>query len=238
MNLSGKKALVTGAGRGIGRAIALAFAQAGCDVALAARSEAELAETAAQVQAAGAHALALPCDVARPEDIARTVEATLREFGHIDLLVNNAGYAHFRPVLEISLEEWQRMMDVNLTAPFLFIQAVLPSMMARREGRILNISSVAGVKPYLHQSGYCASKHGLNGLTASLALELKEHNIAIHSVCPGGVPTRLTEEAMPDRDKSDWMAPEDIAHACLYLATLSPRATTDLMVVRRFTSTP
>lgn len=238
MTLNGKTALITGAGRGIGRGIALAFAQAGCDVAVAARTWSELNETADKARALGVRAVPLQCDVTEPEDITRTVEATLASFKQVDVLINNAGYAFFRPVNEIPVEEWKRMLDVNLTAPFLFTQAVLPSMIERRLGRIINISSVAGVKPYLHQSGYCASKHGLNGLTSSLALELKEHNIAIHSVCPGGVPTRLTEDAMPDRDKSDWMTPEDIAHACLYLATLSPRATTDLMVVRRFSSAP
>lgn len=238
MQLSGKSALITGAGRGIGRGIALAFAQEGCRIALAARSRAELDETAARVQKTGADALVLECDVADPAQIRATVDAALAHFGQIDILVNNAGYACFKPFSEISPEEWQRTLDVNLTAPFHFIQALLPSMIARRTGRIINVSSVAGLKPIMKQSAYCASKYGLNGLSLVLAMELREYGIGVHAICPGGVATRLSEEAMPERDKTDWMTPEDIAHAALYLATLSPRATTDILHMRRFDSAP
>ncbi|MDZ4857956.1 MAG: SDR family oxidoreductase, partial [Candidatus Hydrogenedentes bacterium] len=156
----------------------------------------------------------------------------------IDILVNNAGYASFKPFIELSLKEWQQTIDVNLTGTFLVTKAVAPSMIARKSGRIINISSVAGLKPLMNQSAYCASKHGLNGLSKVLAMELREYGIGVHAICPGGVDTRLTQEAMPERDKSDWMTPEDIAHACLYLATLSSRATTDELVVRRFDSAP
>ncbi|MBM3290456.1 MAG: SDR family oxidoreductase, partial [Candidatus Hydrogenedentes bacterium] len=161
-----------------------------------------------------------------------------KAFGQIDILVNNAGYACFKPFAELSVEEWRRTIDVNLTGAFLCTKAVLPSMIAHGGGRIINISSVAGLKPLAEQSAYCASKHGLNGLSKVLAMELRPHNIAVHTICPGGVDTRLAQDAMPGRDKSDWMAPEDIAHACLYLATLSPRATTDEIVVQRFNSVP
>lgn len=238
MLLKGKTAFITGGGRGIGRGIALAFAQQGCNVAVAARTEMEVRETAQLVEAEGRKTLAIRCDVADPKSVNAAIEVTLATFGQIDILVNNAGYAHFKPFHELSAEEWKRTLDVNLTGPFLCIQAVLPSMMARRSGRIINISSVAGLKPLLHQSAYCASKHGLNGLSKVLALELREYGVGVHSICPGGVDTRLARDAMPERDKSEWMTPEDIAHACLYLATLSPRATTDEIVVRRFGSAP
>lgn len=237
MLLKDKVAFITG-GRGIGRGIALAFAQQGGDVAVAARTEDEVRETAKRVEAEGRKALAVRCDVADPESVNAAIEETLATFGQIDILVNNAGYAHFRPFHELSAEEWKKTLDVNLTGPFLCIQAVLPSMMARRSGRIINISSVAGLKPLLHQSAYCASKHGLNGLSKVLAMELREYGIGVHSICPGGVDTQLARDAMPERDKSSWMTPEDIAHACLYLAALSPRATTDEIVVRRFDSVP
>lgn len=238
MLLKDKIAFITGGGRGIGRGIALAFAQQGCDVAVAARTEEEVRETATLVEAVGRKALAIRCDVADPESINAAIEETLATFSQIDILVNNAGYAHFRPFHELSAESWKKTLDVNLTGPFLCIQAVLPSMMARRSGRIINISSVAGLKPLLHQSAYCASKHGLNGLSKVLAMELREYGIGVHSICPGGVDTQLARDAMPERDKSNWMTPEDIAHACLYLAALSPRATTDEIVVRRFDSVP
>jgi NAD(P)-dependent dehydrogenase (short-subunit alcohol dehydrogenase family) len=236
--LEGKTTLVTGAGRGIGKGIALAFADQGSDVVAVARTVAEVEETAAEVRTRGRKALALSCDVCDPGSVRSVVDAALREFGKVDILVNNAGYARFEPLKDTSLEEWQRHLDVNLTGPFRCVKAVLPSMMKRREGRIINISSVAGLKPYLNQGAYCASKHGLNGLSTVLAAELREYNIGVHAVCPGAVPTKLTHEVMPERDMSDWMAPEDIAHACLYLATLSPRATTDVLALRRFAGKP
>lgn len=238
MLLKGKTALITGAGRGIGQGIALAFARQGCDIAAAARTADEVNATVDAVRRMGRRALALIVDVSKPRDVRGMVDATLETFGRIDILVNNAGYACFKPFVDLSLEEWQRTIDVNLTGVFLATKAVLPSMISRKTGRIINISSVAGLKPIVEQSAYCASKHGLSGLTKVLAMELREHGIGVHAICPGGVDTRLAQEAMPDRDKSDWMSPEDIAHACLYLAGLSPRATTDEIVVRRFNSAP
>ncbi len=238
MLLQGKTALITGAGRGIGRGIALAFAEQGCDIAAAARSADEVNATVDAVKRCGRRALALITDVCNEHDVRAMADETLNAFGHIDILVNNAGHASFKPFTELSVEEWRKTIDVNLTGVFLCTKAVLPSMIKRRSGRIINISSVAGLKPLMDQSAYCASKHGLNGFTKVLAMELRQYGIGVHSICPGGVDTRLAQEAMPDRDRSDWMTPEDIAHACLYLASLSPRATTDEIVVRRFNSVP
>ena len=238
MLLEGTTAFITGAGRGIGKGIALAFAAQGCDIAVVARTEQQVAETAEEVRGLGRQALALTCDVSCAQDVRRSVAAALERFGKIDILVNNAGYACFKPFMEINETEWRRSLDVNLTGAYLCIQAVLPSMIARRSGRIINISSVAGLKPIVDQSAYCASKYGLNGLTQELALELREYGIRVHAICPGGVDTQLAREAMPDRDKTDWLTPEDIAHTALYLATLSPRATTDTILVRRFGSVP
>lgn len=238
MLLQGKTAFITGGGRGIGKGIALAFAQQGCDVAIAARTVAEVEEVAGEVRAMGRRVLPLACDVAEEAAVQRAVGAALEAFGAIDLLVNNAGYACFKPFMELTAEEWRRTLDVNLTGAFYCIRAVLPSMKARKSGRIINISSVAGLKPILDQSAYCASKYGLNGLTHVLAMELRPFGIGVHAICPGGVDTRLAQENMPHRDRSNWLTPEDIAHAALYLATLSPRATTDALLVRRFDSAP
>lgn len=238
MLLDEKTALITGAGRGIGQRIALAFAEQGCDVALTARSADELQDTAERIRALGRRAIVLPGDAGNGDHIASIVAGTLDAFERVDILVNNAGYACFKPFTELTLDEWQTTLDVNLTAPFCFIQRVLPSMIARNSGRIINISSVAGLKPIAEQSAYCASKFGLNGLTKVLAMELRKHNIAVHAICPGGVDTRLAQENMPGRDKTGWMLPEDIAHAALYLASLSDRATVDEIMIRRFASVP
>lgn len=238
MELKEQRVLVTGAGRGIGRAIASRFAEAGCAVALLARTRSEIDAAVDKLQSQKRRAIGLTCDVTDSRDVKRAVAMVEKELGGVDILVNNAGYAHFVSIADLDAEEWQRTLDVNLTGPFYCIKAVLPGMMERSFGRIINISSVAGVKPLLNQSAYCASKHGLNGLSKVLALELKEHGIAVHAVCPGGVDTHLARDAMPDRDKSGWMTPDDIAHTCLYLARLSPRATVDEIIIRRFGSVP
>jgi len=238
MLLEGKCAFVTGAGRGIGKGIALAFARQGCDVAVAARTEAEIKHTAGEVVSLGRRAVALRCDVADAADVRKAIDEALGALGKIDILVNNAGYACFKPFMELDASEWRRTLDVNLTGAFNCIKAVLPSMIARGGGRIINISSVAGLRPIINQSAYCASKFGLNGLTYVLAMELRHYGIAVHSICPGGVDTQLSREAMPGRDKTHWLAPEDVAHAALYLATLSPRAATDEILIRRFDSVP
>ncbi|MBW7865767.1 MAG: SDR family oxidoreductase [Candidatus Hydrogenedens sp.] len=238
MFLAGKTAVITGAGRGIGRAIALAFAREGCDVALAARTEAELEGTARMVMSLRRRALAVPCDVADPQSVAAMAETVLAEFGQVDLLVNNAGFGRFKPFHELTLEDWRQTIEVNLTGTFLCTRAFLPGMMARKSGRIINISSVSGLKGLPEQSAYCAAKHAVNGLTKTLALELRGHGIAVHAICPGGVDTRMARENMPHRDKTDWMTPEDIAHTALYLAGQSPRAATDIIHVRRFDSEP
>lgn len=238
MQLNGKTALITGAGRGIGRAIALAFAREGCDVALAARTAPEVEDTARLAREMGRRAFAYPCDVGDADQARAMAGKALDDLGHIDILVNNAGFTAFRPFADLTLEDWRRTMDVNLTSVFVVTQAVLPGMMERKSGRIINVSSITGIKPIEQQSAYCAAKHGVNGLTKSLALELRPHGIAVHAICPGGVHTRLTDECMPDRDKTDWMTPKDIAHTALYLATLSPRAAVDILTVRRFDSAP
>ena len=235
MLLSGKTALITGAGRGLGGVLRLR-SRSRAAISRRRRTADEVNATVDAVKRTGRRALALVADVSVESDVRTVVDQSLNAFGQIDILVNNAGYACFKPFIELSIDEWQRTLAVNLTGVFLCAKAVAPSMIARRTGRIINISSVAGLKPLADQSAYCASKHGLNGLSKVLAMELRQYGIGVHTICPGGVDTRLAQEAMPDRDKSDWMTPEDIAH-CLYLATLSPRATTDEMV-RRFNSLP
>jgi NAD(P)-dependent dehydrogenase (short-subunit alcohol dehydrogenase family) len=238
MLLEGKTAIVTGAGRGIGRGIAVAFAKQGCNVAITARTDEELEDAAAEIRGLGRTVFAESCDVSVEASVDRLVQNAAEALGGIDILVNNAGYACFKPFEELTTGDWQQTFDVNVTAVFYCIRAVLPSMKQRGAGRIINISSVAGLKPIENQSAYCASKHALEGLSHVLAMELRPYQIGVHTICPGGVHTRLADEAMPERDKSEWMTPEDIAHAALYLASLSPRAATDSLVVRRFQSVP
>lgn len=238
MLLEGKNAIITGAGRGIGRSIAEAFAAQGCNIAVLARSAGEIEETAERLRALGVRAAAIACDVTQAASVETAFAAAETFLGSVDILVNNAGMARFMPFASMSLEDWNDTLAANLTSVFLCTRRVLPGMMARRSGRIINISSVSGLKPIAEQSAYCAAKHGVNGLTKTLALELQAYGIGVHAICPGGVATRLAEEAMPDRDKTDWMQPEDVAHAALFLATQSARAATDIVQLRRFDSAP
>ncbi len=239
MLLKGKTALITGAGRGIGQSIAESFAREGCEVALSARSVDELEEVARKIEERGGVAHVLPCDLRNGEAVEKLVRDSIATLGgQIDLLINNAAYACFKPFEELSLEEWQTTLDVNLTACYHSIQAVLPAMKARKQGRIINISSVSGLKGIRNQTVYCASKFGLIGLTKALAIELREFGIGVSALCPGGVATRLTAENMPERNQDDWMTPEDIAHAALFMATQSDRTATDILHVRRFQGDP
>ena len=236
--LTGKVALVTGAGRGIGRATVLALAREGCDVCVAARTESEIAATAAEVRTAGRRALAVPTDVSQPEQVARLFAATQAQLGDVDLLVNNAGAFRIAPIAETTLEEWDRILGVTLTGTFLCIKAALPAMMARRSGTILNIASTASKKHYVHQGAYCAAKHGVLGLSKVLGAEMREWGIRVCAICPGGVNTRLVQEQRDDIIPAEWMDPEDIAELCVFLAKLPPKAAIDEVVIRRWAAEP
>ena len=238
MSTSPRIALITGAGRGIGQAIAQALAREGYDIAGVARTAPEIEAAAEAVRKLGRAALPIAADLTDLDRIGDIVDPVLDAFGRIDLLVNNAGYACFKPFLEYTRDEWQRTLALNLTVPFLLIQHVAPIMARQGGGRIINISSVAGLKPITNQSAYCASKYGLNGLSKVLAMELRAHNVRVHTVCPGGVDTRLAQDSMPERDRTGWMQPEDIADACVYLSRLSDRAVVDELVIRRTGSVP
>ncbi|MBM3474461.1 MAG: SDR family oxidoreductase [Armatimonadetes bacterium] len=230
--------LVTGAGRGIGRAIALAFADAGSHVAALARSVEEIEETATLVRAKGRKAAAIRCDVASPEEITRAHREAVEALGPIDILVNNAGFLAITPILETSLEDFEQTLAVNLRATFLFCQAVLPSMIERGGGTILNIASTSSKRWYVGQGAYCAAKHGVLGLTKVLAEEMRPHNIRVSAICPGGVNTRMVQEERDDILPEEWMDPEDIGRLAVFLATLPPKAAIDEVVIRRFASSP
>lgn len=232
--LDGKSALVTGGGRGIGRAIALALAEESCNVAVSARSYDEIARVASEIKMFGSQGIAIPADVSKPAEVERMVEDTLNAFERIDIFVNNAGIAIFKPLLELTLEDWDKTMAVNLRGAFLCAQKVAKVMVRQRSGTIINICSSASIKAYPNQLAYVASKHGMLGLSRGLSLELKPYGIRVHAICPGGVDTKLTATARPEVDRSNWMQPEDIAHVVLMLLTQHERATIDEIYIRRY----
>jgi NAD(P)-dependent dehydrogenase (short-subunit alcohol dehydrogenase family) len=194
--LEGRVALITGASRGIGRAIARGYAKEGAVIAVTARTEGDLRSLVEEVQSAGGKALALRADlvdVAAPAEVIRQV---LEALGTIDILVNNAGIGSSsspRPVVDFDDEFWNKTLALNLTAPYKLSKAVLPIMLEKKWGRIINIASINGKLPALHGAAYTASKHGLLGLTRTLALEVARDGITVNAICPGPVKTKMNE---------------------------------------------
>jgi 3-oxoacyl-[acyl-carrier protein] reductase len=234
--LQDKTAIVTGASRGIGRAVALALAAEGARLLLAARASDALSAIAAECEALGARSLIAPTDIS-DENAVRTLAAQARaQWEHVDLLVNCAGIGVFKPLLETSSADWDRVMAVNARGSFLMCREVAPLMPAG--GCIVNVASVVGVKGYVNQGAYSASKHALMGLTKVLAQELQPNGIRVHVVCPGGVATDLVKQARPDLDTSDLMTAEEVAEVILFLARQRGRGIVDQINLRRASSAP
>lgn len=185
-------ALITGGGRGIGRGIALAFAREGADVAVAARTLAEVEAVAEAIRGLGRRAVAIPCDVTDPEAAAACVRKAEAELGPVQILVNNAGIAVSARLVDTDDALWHRHLMVNLTGAFYMTRAVLPGMLARRWGRIINVASIAAKQGAAYTTAYTAAKHGLLGLTRALALEVVGAEITVNALCPGYVATDLT----------------------------------------------
>jgi 3-oxoacyl-[acyl-carrier protein] reductase len=236
--LEGKKAIVTGGGRGIGRAIALAMAEEGCDVAVVSRTRGEIERVAGEINMFGSLGLAIQADISEPPDVEYMVHKTLNTFGRIDILVNNAGIAIFKPFLDLTLDDWDKTMAVNLRGSFLCAREVAKYMVEQESGTIVNVCSSASKKAYPNQLAYVASKHGMMGLSKTMSIDLQPYGIKVHAICPGGVNTRLTADARPEVDRSDWMHPEDIAHVVLMLLTMHDRVAIDEIYIRRYDSQP
>jgi NAD(P)-dependent dehydrogenase (short-subunit alcohol dehydrogenase family) len=187
--LQGKVALVTGAGRNLGKAITLSLSEAGADVALTSRSLSEIEKTAGKIREQGRKALAAPMDVTNFSQVQEAVQRVIAEFGRIDILVNNAATRTHKPLIEISEQEWRSVIDTNLTGAFFCCKAVGPYMIRQGGGRVINISSRAGIRGRANIAAYCASKGGLNQLTQALALEWAPYNILVNAVAPGIINT-------------------------------------------------
>ena len=193
-DLTGTVALVTGASRGLGRAFALALAEAGADLVLAARSVDDLRLTAEAAAKHGVRAEAFRADMREARDIEALVEGAIRAFGRIDVLVNNAGIAGAeKPVLDLERREWEDALAVNLLGPALLARAVARGMVERRQGRIINVASIAGLAPVSRLGPYCVSKAALIQLTRVMALELARHNVQVNALCPGYFRTPMNE---------------------------------------------
>jgi 3-oxoacyl-[acyl-carrier protein] reductase len=228
MRLEGKKAIITGGSRGLGRAIALAFAREGADVLVNYVSREDAAkEVAVAIEALGRRAILHPADVSDPDQVRTMVQAAVAAFGGVDILVNNAGITLVKSPLDTSAADWDRVMAVNLKSVFLCSQAVAAGMMARGGGRIINMASTAGQSGSLSGPAYCAAKAGVIGLTKSLAREFAPHNILVNAIAPAMIDTEILYWRTPEQWKETLDSiplkrlgdPADLAETAVFLAS-------------------
>jgi NADP-dependent 3-hydroxy acid dehydrogenase YdfG len=220
--IAGQVALVTGASRGIGLAIAGRLGRMGARVAICARNAQALERAASELRQQGTEALAVPADVTHSAEVAALVERARSTLGPTDILVNNAGIGVFGPVHELAEADWDQVLDTNLKAVFLVSKAVVPEMIRRRTGHIINISSLAGKNAFARGGVYCASKWGLLGLTYCMAEDLRALGIRVSAICPGTVATEFSPHA--GQDPAKMLQPEDVAHAVAAVVTQAPQS--------------
>lgn len=229
--LQGQVALVTGAGRGIGAAIAKQLASLGAAVVLCARKRSSLEATAKAIHESGARAEALPCDVMDLRSVEAVADQVRQRFQRLDILVNNAGIGGFGgPLHELPPQSWDDILNTNLRGVYYCIRAFAPVMIKARSGHIINISSLAGKNPLPNGAAYAASKWGLNGLSYAVAEELRTYNIRVAVVCPGSVDTDLSPHT--GKDPKKMLQPDDVAHAVAALVTQAPQSFMSEILIR------
>jgi 3-oxoacyl-[acyl-carrier protein] reductase len=237
-SIKGKNILVTGASRGIGKAISKAVSAAGANLIMAARDKNALSNLKEEITSKNGKAIYLPTDLASEEDIKTLFKKIEKDYGTLDVLINNAGFVIPGKLVDFSIKDFDSLIDVNLRAVYLCCQHALKLMLPKGSGYIINISSVVGFKGYPNQTAYTASKHGVVGLSKALSAEVQKSGIRVSLVHPGGVDTDLVGKARPDLDKSVLMQTEDIAQTVMYLLSLPERAMVDEIYIRRSKSTP
>ncbi|SHK97806.1 3-ketoacyl-ACP reductase [Hymenobacter psychrotolerans] len=223
-SIAGKNALVTGAGKGIGRAVAVALAQEGVNVALLARTEAQLREVAQEVEALGVKAVVVAADIADRAAVEAAIAQATEALGTLDILINNAGIGTFAKLVDMDPAEWERIIQVNLLGTYYTTRAVLPGMIARETGDIINVASTAGQRGAATTSAYSASKFAVLGLTESLMQEVRKHNIRVSALTPSTVATELAiNNKLTDGNPDKVMQPEDLAEFIISQLKLNRR---------------
>src|ERR1700683_1078723 len=228
--LVGEVALITGASRGIGLAVAKSLGAMGAKIAVCARDRQRLAAAAADLERGGTSVVAVPADVSRTTEIAALVEKTERALGPIEILVNNAGIGVFGPIQDASEANWDAVLDTNLKSVFLLSRAVAPGMISRRRGHVVNIASLAGKNAFAGGGIYCASKWGLLGLTQCMAEDLRPFGIRVSAICPGSVATDFSPHSTKAPKKM--LQPDDVAHAVSMILTQAPPSFISAVLLR------
>jgi len=228
--LSGKTVLVTGASKGIGKAIAIAFGTAGANVVATGRNQGEIVDVTATISARGSNAIGVTADLGKESEIDLLVDAAQKEFGGVDILVNNAAIIHPRiSIVDFDADLWRDVLNVNLTGAFLITQKLLPGMIERKHGKVINISSIGGRSGGAGRGAYRVTKSGLISFTQTLAAEVYEHGINVNAICPGGTDTEGYRDAFNTTGRSEnpkLMDPAEIAEVALFLASDASSAIT------------
>jgi len=227
--LKGSVAVITGASKGIGKSIALSLAASGCKVVLASRNQKELDALSKEIRAGGGASLGVATDVSDEAQVLSLFQKTISEFGRIDVLVNNAGYAVISKIVDANVKDYDGMMNVNLRGTFLCTKAVLPSMIKQKSGAIINIASLAGKNSFAGGAIYSATKWGLLGFSRSLMLEVREYNIRVVAICPGSVNTTFSDHS---KDGDKIIQPQDVADAVLFALKMPARSNVSEIDIR------
>ena len=228
-----KTAIVTGASRGIGKAISIKLAELQYNLLITGRSGHQLDQLASEMKQRGVNCLALVADLVLEESPEVIVEKAISRFGQIDVLVNNAGMSHSGPLLETNMETWDQVHAVNARAPYFLCKAAIPYLKASPNPVIVNMGSVVGFKGYMDQAAYASSKHALTGFTKVLAKEVQDDGIKVHLISPGGVNTEMVREMRPDINTEQLIQPEEIAEMVEFLVTRKGKGTIDHLYIRR-----
>jgi len=230
MKLQGRKVLITGASSGIGKATALLFAKEGAGLCLVARRSKELSQVASECRDYGAKVLEIIADISDQKQVEKIARECLTAFDSINVLVNNAGYGKYGSFVLMPIEEWDRMWMVNVRGMVLVTQAIVPSMIATKDGHIVNISSTLGIYPASNATAYCATKFAIRGFSEALSKELWKDGVKVSTVCPGGVLTPFLGIS-PDEKNQEYLEPEEVAEVILDVVTAPGKALVQQVII-------